>query len=116
MTRRTSFPDLVTVRRRVPGAPDGRNNETFTDADTPLVPARIDTAAETEDIVDRDRATETLEVILPAFWIGESMALTAGDALVIADKVYELIGAADVGNDHAGRPQNVTIVCRRIVG
>ncbi len=116
MTRRASFPDLVTVRRRVPGTADARNNQTFTDEDTANVPARVDTSGETEDIIDRDRATETLEVILPATWIGDSMALTAIDALVIDGNVYELIGNGDVGTDHAGRAQNVTITCRRILG
>lgn len=116
MTRRASFPDFVTVRRRVPGENDGRNNQTFTDEDTPNVPARRDPVEETEDIFDRDRATETRQYVLPAFWIGDSMELKAIDALVLNGLVFELIGAAELNTDHAGRPQNVTVICRRIVG
>lgn len=116
MTRRASFPDFVTARRRVPATNTARNNQTFTDVDQENVPARIDTAAETEDIVERNRATETLQVITPAVWMGQSMALAAIDALVIGGHVYELIGNADLSSDHAGRSQNVTITCRRIVG
>lgn len=116
MTRRAAFPHSVTVRRRVAGATDDRNNQSFTDADTPAVPARIDSTVETEDIVDRDRASDTREVVLPAVWLGASMNLEAKDALVIDGHVYELLGNAELNTDHAGRPQNVTITCRRIIG
>lgn len=116
MTRRTSFPTTVTVRRRVPGANDSRNNQTLTDVDTPDVPARVDPADESEDIVDRDRDTRTRHLVLPAVWLGNTMMLEAKDAVVIDGDVYELIGAAELNTDHAGRAQNVSIVCRRIVG
>lgn len=116
MTRRTSFPNLITLRTRIPGANDGRNNQTLTDVDTPEIPARIDTNIETEDIVDRDRATETFQIVIPAIWMGVALAPRAIDAIVIDGLVYELIGNGDICQDHAGRAQNITLVVRRIVG